>query len=676
MLRIIYLAISLAAFLSGLLCAVFVSKKRKAVPKAIIGCLMAGTAVAMLPLYLNGNRDAPGGLLDSTITSVLGVIRSMTGENSVFDTREMLGVVPAELQAFTAIYTAILHLTSAALLLGFLLSLFKNFFPWMRYHLFTRGRLCVFTELSERGLLLAEDIRRQDEVDGRKKAAIVFLDKLSEEDSEGSSKLERLNSIGAFLFDTSVHALKLHKRYLKEPVNFFLMRSNEEENLRDGLELAAEYGKSALAGHLRVHILNAQPEAEAVVDSIEYTSKLSLRLIREARSTLYHLFDTRPLFLGERNGKLVILVVGAGRNGTEAIKIASWCGQTLKLRPEILVVDNDPTVESRFERECPELAPRTAPPDALADCTIRFLTADVKSGAFSALLKKYPDVGYVICALGNAELNLRTSMNIRRVYEEIRFSNPQPDALDQPPMVNVLLENPFLFGIGSRLKFDTRVDCDLAPFGSLKQTYTWNNIVSPYLENAGVAVNRFYARHYQKASLNALSPQERAKQIAEIEYSADRHYEEKEYHRGSSVALGLHCKYKIYACLQEAEGLKLPDAVWLEHPDQSIIESLQKSLASPQNGAEPVEALSQLEHRRWNAYMRSEGWRCATTEVADRWFETLQDHRNFAAKLHPCLVTWDELVAIDRWLAERHNKESDFQELDRIMVRALPEILA
>lgn len=34
------------------------------------------------------------------------------------------------------------------------------------------------------------------------------------------------------------------------------------------------------------------------------------------------------MFLGARNSRLKILIVGAGQNGMEALKTASWCGQT------------------------------------------------------------------------------------------------------------------------------------------------------------------------------------------------------------------------------------------------------------------------------------------------------------------------------------------------------------
>ncbi len=661
---------SIVMFLLGVLCAVYIAKSRKADPKQVIGCLIGGTATALLPLYLNGHSDAKGGPIDMVFTSILGVVRAMTGENSVFDTREMLGTVPRGAQAAVAIYTAVLHLVATALLLGFLLSLFQDFFPKISYRFYRSGRLYVFTELSERTLLLAEDLYKNPEPPG---VVFVFLGKAIEEDA--TNYCQRLQEVGGFLFDLDVCDLKLHRRLQKQPIEFFLLKSNETENLRDALELVARYGESDMASVLRIHILSSQPEAQTVVDSIEYTSKISLRLVRETRAMIYHLFDVRPLFLGARGDKLDILVVGAGRSGMEAIKTACWCGQTIRLRPNILVVDKDPTVESRFEGDCPELSSRTAPIESLQNCRVQFFTADVESGQFTDLIKAHPSIGYVVCALGDESLNLRTAMTIRGVFEGLRFL-PEHSAFLTPPIINVLLGDAFLSDVSGRLKFDTRADCKLSPFGSLKETYTWDNIVAPYLDFAGISVNRFYARQFCGEGMEALSLQQRVSKIVEIEKQADIQYESKEYNRAASIALGLHCKYKAYACLCEAAELSFTDQTWSGHPDKQMIHDVQNWLFDESVGAQRVEVLAQVEHRRWNTFMRAQGWCGASFAQADGWYDQLGGHRNFAAKLHPCLVSWEELPAVDGWLQEHHHTKSDFRELDRIMVRALPEILS
>ena len=68
----------------------------------------------------------------------------------------------------------------------------------------------------------------------------------------------------------------------------------------------------------------------------------------------------------------------------------------------------------------------------------------------------------------------------------------------------------------------------------------------------------------------------------------------------------------------------------------------------PIQATEPV---AQAEHERWRQALESDGW---------RWGPGSKDPER---KLHPCLVTWDELP-------------EDEREKDRDAIRRLPEILA
>ncbi len=674
MFQSIILILSPVAFVLSIIIAVAINKREKGSFKKVIATLMVGTAFSLFFIYVNGNAFARGGPIDTVITSILGVIRSMTGENSVGDTREMAGQIPTALEYVFSIYTAVLHLFISALLLGFILSFFRNFFPYMRYRFLSNGKLCVFTEVSKRSILLACDMHEREKNLSLKRSTIVFLGNRNDESSEAIANYAEIDAIDAFIFDKSVSELVLHNRYLKKQVNFFLLKYNESENLRDALELSAKYGKSNIAGHIQIHVLNSEPEAEAVIDSIEYSSILSLRLIRENRTKLHHLFDIRPLFLARRDNKISILVAGLGRCGTEAVKLAAWAAQTIDLRPEIIIVDKDPETIKRFEKECPELAPEFSPDFGERDCDIHFICADIESSEFREKLSAFPDVSYVICVVGDENLNLRCGMNIRSIYEEIRFD--KDGITNSPPTINVMLGDPFLYEIGGRVKFDNRVNCDLLPFGSLKETYSYDNLISPYLDKAGIAVNRFYTREFSKDDIKAATGAAREELIRKINAEADKNYEDKEYNRNSSTALGLHFKYKVYSILCELQGNDPKKYDWSAHPTKEMINAVFAAISNEKTGNQLVEELAIAEHRRWNAFMRSEGWRAASPEICDKWYKSLGGHRNFAAKLHACIVPFEMLAELDRWVLDSYNKKVDFAELDRVMVRALPEILS
>ncbi len=664
MIQTILIVFSLVIFVIGFVVMIYTAKKEYGFSNKVIARLIFFVGSALFPLYVIGYYKAPGGVFDMAVSSFLGIVRVLTGENSLGDTREVIGVLPSEMTIFVANYTAFLHLLLVLLVMGFVLSFFKNHLSKFNYRFVERGKLFIFTEASERSLLLAEDIRRQEKYDKTKKCAIVFLQNMNETTCLPDGYEERLNKMSAHLFDLDVCDLPIYKRYLKHTVCFFLLKTNEEENLKQALILAQKYGQSDFAGHLQIHILNSSQEAAAVVDTIEYSTVMSFRIFNETRALLYDLFDRNPLFLAKQSDVLKILVVGGGKIGTEAVKLASWCAQTLKLRPEIVVVDCDAAWQKRFEAQCPELAVKDAKSQKNEDVNISFYHQDVRNSDFLQTLKAHHDVGYVLCALGDEELNLSTAMYIRSAYEGIRFNKAENGNVVNKPQIHLLLNNPFLSEISSKILFNAKIDSELVPFGSLQNLYTLDNVSATYLDHLGMAVNRFYARYY--------AGNVGADELAKAENEADKQYDDKEYNRTSSMALGLHAKYKLYAALCEMENKVFSKDEWSEKPSDEMLDEMKVFLSKEEN----VEALSILEHRRWNTYMRTQGWQYAELSLADAWYGIEKnDHRNFAAKYTTCLVSWEELKNVDEWLLKKHGKTSDLQELDRVMVRDLDVIL-
>ncbi len=661
---------------------VYTVVKEHAFSRVAIIRLIVGVGASLFPLYLLGNAGATGGVFDWIVSSLLGVVRTVTGENSLGDTREIIGTVPAELERVVANYTAVLHLLSATLILSFIFSLFQNAFSRFSYRFLERGGLCVFTEVSRRTLVLANDIRKRENEGTLSRNCLVFLGKADEEDLAFQGYREQLNVLGAHLFDLKLSQLNVPHHFWRKSVCFFLMKTNEEENLKDALELAAcDEIKSMLATceaknmpvKCKVFILNSNPEAVAVVDAIEHRSELNLRLLNENKLMVYDLFDKQPLFLCKREeNRLKILIVGAGRNGLAATQVGAWCGQTVHLKPEIIVVDKDSAWEQRFEQECPEIAPKTRTQESLEECRVTFYAQDVEEQGFIDILKKHPDVGYVICALGDEELNLRTALKIRKAYEEIRYVVAVDKPVMQAPQIHVLLHNEFLFDVCDKLLMNAKAPADLQPFGCLKSLYTWDNIVSPYFDHLGMACNRFYHRYYARDSWMNLEKAEQEKMCDSIDKAADIAYEQSEFHRNSSMALGMHGKYKLYAILVEIAGENISAYDWGQKPTEEMIAQVADLLQDET----VVEQISYLEHTRWNMYERAQGWKGAKIEAASQWYGIdRNDHRNHRAKLNVCIGTWNALDTIDTWLKENHNININFKELDRVMVRDLAVIM-
>ncbi len=136
-----------------------------------------------------------------------------------------------------------------------------------------------------------------------------------------------------------------------------------------------------------------------------------------------------------------------------------------------------------------------------------------------------------------------------------------------------------------------------------------------------------------------------------------------------------HLHSKLYSCLTEFAGIEYDDQQWMGDVTDDMILHMKELVNDKAKLENCVETLAKLEHRRWNSYMLSIGWKSASIEQVDKWYDTLNGHRNFSAKMHPCIISWEDLDGLSKWLLEKHNKKVDFKELDKIMVRELPNIL-
>ncbi len=686
MFDIIMLVISIIIFVISLVWVIVSIKRENNVSRKLIGKSIIYIAFALFPLYFVGNMSAQGGIFDTIISSFLGVIRVASGENSLADTRETVGTLNGISGYFVANYTATLHFVFVSLVLGFVAGLFKNFYAKIIYNFFDKGKLYVFSDFSNRSILLAEDIRQQM----KNKCAIVFLGELNLQSDAHNDYAQRLSKINAYIFNCTVDELYLHKRYLKSNVYFFLLKQNEEENLKDALILADKYennipGKNDKTSNdlqsckqeIYVYLLNTYDETIAIIDAIKHPQnnaiKMNFRIINESRTLIYSLFDENPLFLSAKDDKLKILIIGGGRLGTAAAEIAAWCGQTVKIKPQIIVVDKNTEIEKQFELKYPELSANSTSEFAKSECCVNFYTCDVFSGEFANILREHPDVGFVICTLGDNETNIKVALKTTQIYEQLSYTNESKDLVNPNMQTHVFVDDPFLFDISSELKFDNKNDCNIIPFGSYKKLYTQKNIISHYLNRLGMSVNRFYERDGVKADIQKAMGDEKEKLIKKTHDRADDSYNSKEFFRVSSMAAGLHFKYKMYSALCELNSEIFPAELWRNNPSSEMIFKLKNALSD--EGV--VEELSILEHRRWNIYMRSQGWGAASFEMADNWYgKEANTWRNFTAKLTTCLVAWDELDDVDRWLKEKHGVIKDFKEVDRVLVRDIGSILA
>ncbi len=749
MFDIIMLVISVLILVLGGGAYIAITYKKKSFERRYNVSLLVIVAFAMFPLYFSGNANAVGGFFDALVMSLLGVFRAVTGENSLSETREIINA-SSELQVVILNYTAILHLMSAVLLIGIVASFVKNFYSRITYNFFEKGVLCVFTDISERSILLAQNINEHnekintsDKTLNNKKYIMVFLGKLRASE-EKTYYYDKIKEIGAHIFDLSMPELKLNKRFLQNTVHYFFLKENEEENIKDAMLLAQTYieslGKDAVILpkdkekkkdkdkpkpkipakvkiknriadykkhknnkiNLKSFILTSSPNATAIIDAIKHSEYHTMRHIDETDMMINQMLDEKPLFLAQQDNKLKILVIGAGRTGTSFTKAASWMGQMLPTesmcpnRPEIIVVDSDETWIDRFEFTCPELLDKKGTLCSKNEFKLSFYAQDVFKDGLVDIIRSNSDINYVVCAIGDDDLNVNVALKVRAELELVRFEKYGAKSNETIIPVNVLVNNNLLFNITSKINYENKNSSDLSPFGNLKDLYTLDNIVDSYYDCLGLAVNRFYSNEYRDKSWRQLLEEENltskgeadentiqkanAKLIEEgisktdfdntVIFEADRDYHSTDYLRSSSRASGMHMKTKVYSALRRVN--KLGDFDWTKKLDVEIINKYKEAIKNP----ELAEEISILEHRRWNVYMRAHGWRYTDGESAKLWCNANEnDHRNYTSKLHLCLVPWDELENVEKWRLENDKVKEDLKELDITIALKIPEII-
>ena len=133
------------------------------------------------------------------------------------------------------------------------------------------------------------------------------------------------------------------------------------------------------------------------------------------------------------------------------------------------------------------------------------------------------------------------------------------------------------------------------------------------------------------------------------------------------MAVALHLMAKIHSCGKELVG---------ENPF-----SLENLMLFEQaiKDEDTLNRLVENEHLRWNAFVRSEGFRKADFETVKSYAKNTGSHKDETAKLHPCIVSFDELDTIqkqyDALRLELDLQPNNFKENDNKIVLNLSKIV-
>lgn len=474
-------------------------------------------------------------------------------------------------------YMTCLFFASPLLTFGFLVSLFKNALASFFYRLHFWGDVYIFSELNEKSLLLAQSIRKN-----HKKALVVFNNVDRDESDIPSEFLESAKELMALTFQKDIVSVDYSFHSKKADIFFFAIGEKEGENLIYALKLLSKYNERR---RTQLYVFSTGTEGELLLSNAA-KGEIKLRRVNEVRSLIYrYLYDEgHEIFDNAYDGggedKVInAVVVGTGKTGTEILKALSWYCQMDSYKAVIHAFDKDELAAERFSALCPELMSEKyngvcVPGESQYTICIHS-GVDVGTKSFADTLVAIPHISFVFVCLGDDEDNINCAANIRMLCERN----------GSKPIIRTVIYSTDEKDALSEVCNYRGQPYGISAIGDLESSYSEDVLMGSELENLALQ------RH--------------------LKWGQEEEFWQYEYNYRSSMASAIHMQARI-ACGIPGAG---KEESQLSDYERDIIEK--------------------LEHRRWNTYMRSEGYIYSGSPE--------KSSRNDLAKMHHDLVDFDML---------------------------------
>ncbi|MBP0990048.1 MAG: hypothetical protein J5874_02585, partial [Oscillospiraceae bacterium] len=487
----------------------------------------------------------------------------------------------AWLAALYSTYLSVAFVIAPILTFGFFMSFFKNASAFAGYIFGYFHDVYVFSELNEKSFSLGADIR-----ENHKHALIIYTDVFENKDDVLNELVERARELHAICFKKDILTVNFKFHNAKSQLVFYTISDDESKNIDHSLKLIDLYKSRK---NVRLFVFATKTDSELLLTKAD-KGYIKVRRVNKLRSLINDLLYERgtQLFenaksVGGEKKKISAIIVGLGKYGTEMLKALSWYCQMDGYSIVIDAFDSDKLARDKFEALAPELMSDhyngvLIPGEA--EYTIRIHSGfDVATKSFADELAKLTDTTYVLVSLGSDDMNIRTAVNLRMLFERMK------KCMETKPVIQTVIyskeEKNALNGITNYK--GQHYDIDF-----ISDMYSETVIMNSELEAAAL---RIHTNHEKDKN--------------------EEGFWRYEYNYNSSIASAIHMRARI-AC-------GIPGAAKRE---EELTDEERKTI-------------EKLEHRRWNAYMRSEGYVYSGSPDSDS--------RNDLAKMHHDLTEYSSL---------------------------------
>lgn len=578
----VFFAISSVCILVTILLIFSCYKKTKDLSK-LVSIILVGIVCAGFFGILPSNVS----LMDYSSNKIIGVFETigitfvnvMQMFSTDLDSKDLLQSINEVPFAFKEEYLfmmSFLCTIAPIMLVGAVISIFLSLSSKFRYILNFYRDIYIFSDLNERSLVLATDIKKSN-----KRATVVFTDVIEKDDELFYDLSSRAKKIGSIVFKEDISALNLKFHNKKTEMVFFIIGNDESENINQTLKLIDVYRERE---NTRVYVFSSSQESELALSCID-KGKIKAIRVKEVQSliynTLYHkgksLFD--GALIDGQEKKINAYVLGLGSYGTEMVKALTWYCQMDGYKLTINAFDKNEDAEGFFTAKCPDLMNSQYNGKIISGESYYKIVinsnVDINSCEFVEMIKNLEVATYIFVALGSDEENIKAATYIKMLCDRLGFN----------PTIHCVVYNSFVAEALKDVKNFKGQKYEIDFIGDVKITYSRDVIMNSEMEKAAL-------RRHKK-------------------WGTEESFWGFEYNYRSSIASVIHKKAKDDC----------------GHPENIKLNAEGKDALSPHE----IDVLRELEHKRWNAWVRGEGYIFA-------------NERNDMAKTHYLLKSYDLLT--------------------------------
>ncbi len=476
----------------------------------------------------------------------------------------------------------------------------RKFFSWLQLALNMYKKTYIFAQITEQALILARDILAKNP-----KSNVIFI---GDADTESSVVNEITQNKMIYLEQKAnkksiLHSSLLKINYTLNITNIFFMSPSEDENIFSTFSFVESLSEKLVKSskeqiHLFVKIEsdNLQQVFEEQFNkkgkNIEYSvfsegELIAFDLIQKYPATDYIAINTEKCIATEN---YEVLFLGFGRNGISMLRRIIEQSQFVGSNFKATVVDSAlDDIEGSF---------LTTYPAIKENYSLSFIAESVTSTHFfDSLKKESKSLKQIIISLGNDEFNVKTAIEVFTFLQQIN-----KETIDILVVVNKPNQFTYLH--------DSTVYNSIRFIGQQDIIYTEDIIVKEAISQKAKAVHTSYCKG--KTDVPKWSHLSYIKKT-------------------SNISVALHIKVKL-ALLGLSKNLDT----------FSSAEDFKRYLNEHK---EKLENLAKTEKLRWNALYFTQGWQKWYLEDIPKNNENGQDG---IKKLHACLVSWEELAAVDK----------------------------